>query len=104
MCVFGAHSWLKYCVVVDEDVDAFDMNDVGWAMVTHGRPDKGIFVVPEATGFPRDTYHLHQSKIGIDATAPLDAVDEKTRKFVPGQDELDLSKYVVEGKRTRPMT
>jgi 2,5-furandicarboxylate decarboxylase 1 len=25
---FGAYSWLKYCVVVDHDVDVFDMNDV----------------------------------------------------------------------------
>ncbi len=98
MCAFGAHSWLKYCVVVDEDVNAFDMNDVWWAMMTRGRPDKGIFVIPEAKGFPRDLHHLHQSKIGIDATAPLDAAEEKTRKYVPGQDEVDLSKYVAERK------
>ena len=99
MCAFGAHSWLKYCVVVDDDVDAFDMNDVWWAMVTRGRPDKGIFIVPEARGFPRDLHHLHQSKIGIDATAPLDATEERTRKFVPGQDEVDLTEYVVEKKK-----
>ena len=98
MCAFGAHSWLKYCVVVDDDVDAFDMNDVWWAMVTRGSPDKGVFVVPDARGFPRDLHHLHQSKIGIDATAPLDATEERTRKFVPGQDEVDLSRYVSKTK------
>src|SRR5579875_1855743 len=99
MCAFGAHSWLKYCVVVDDDVNAFDLDDVWWAMVTRGRPDRGIFVIPEARGFPRDLHHLHQSKVGIDATAPLDAPEEKVRKYTPGQDDIDLAKYVSEARR-----
>ncbi|MCL4519617.1 MAG: UbiD family decarboxylase, partial [Thaumarchaeota archaeon] len=94
MAAFGAHYWLKYCTIVDEDVNAFDINDVWWAMATRSRPDKGIFIVPEARGFPRDLHHLHQSKIGIDATAPLDATEEKVRKRIPGEEEVDLSKYV----------
>ena len=94
MCAFGAYSWLKYCVVVDDDVDVYDVNDVWWATVTRSRPDKGIFIVSEAQGFPRDLHHLHQSKVGIDATAPMDAAEEKVRKFVPGQDEIDLKDYV----------
>jgi len=98
MCALGAHSWLKYCVVVDEDVNPFDMNDIWWAMVTRGRPDKGIFIVPEARGFPRDLHHIHQSKIGIDATAPLEATEEKTRKYIPEEENVELSKYVSQGK------
>ena len=94
MCCFGAHSWLKYCVVVDEDVNAFDMNDTWWAMVSRGRPDKGVFIVSEARGFPRDLHHLHQSKIGIDATAPMDAEEEKVRKYVPGEENVRLEDYV----------
>jgi 2,5-furandicarboxylate decarboxylase 1 len=94
MCALGAHSWLKYCVVVDDDVDAYDMNDVWWAMVTRGRPDQGIFIVPEARGFPRDLHRLHQSKIGIDATAPLDATEERLRKYIPGQEKINLPDYI----------
>lgn len=98
MCALGAHSWLKYCVVVDEDVNPFDMNDVWWAMVTRGRPDNGIFIVPEARGFPRDLHHIHQSKIGIDATAPLEATEERVRKYIPGEENVELSKYVSQRK------
>ncbi|MDG6907657.1 MAG: UbiD family decarboxylase [Nitrososphaerota archaeon] len=94
MTAFGAHSWLKYCVVVDDDVNAFDTNDVWWAMATRSRPDKSIFIVPEARGFPRDLHHIHQSKIGIDATAPMDATEEKVRKYVPGEEKINLSDYV----------
>jgi 2,5-furandicarboxylate decarboxylase 1 len=99
MCCFGAHSWLKYCVVVDDDVDAYDINDTWWAMLTRGRPDTGVFVVQEARGFPRDLHHLHQSKIGIDATAPMDASEEKVRKYIPGQSDIDLSQYLSAAKR-----
>jgi 2,5-furandicarboxylate decarboxylase 1 len=94
MCAFGAYSWLKYCIVVDDDVNVYDLDDVWWAMVTRSRPDKGIFIVPEAQGFPRDLHHLHQSKIGIDATAPLDAKEEKIRKHIPGQENVRLDEYV----------
>ncbi len=94
MCAFGAYSWLKYCIVVDEDVDVYNLDDVWWAMVTRSRPDKGIFIVPEAQGFPRDLHHLHQSKIGIDATAPLEAKEEKIRKYIPGQEKIQLDEYV----------
>lgn len=98
MCALGAHSWLKYCIVVDDDVDPFDMDDVWWALATRSRPDRGIFVVPEARGFPRDLHHIHQSKMGIDATAPLEAIEEKKRKYIPGQEDVDLSKYASSGR------
>ncbi len=94
MCAFGAYSWMKYCIVVDDDVDVYDVADVWWAMVTRSRPDKGIFIVSEAQGFPRDLHHLHQSKVGIDATAPLDAKEEKLRKHIPGEERVNLSDYV----------
>ncbi|MBW1722190.1 MAG: UbiD family decarboxylase [Deltaproteobacteria bacterium] len=86
---FGAYSWLKYCVVVDHDVDVFDMNDVWWAMVTRNRPDKGLLLMENALGFPRDPHDIHRSKLGIDATAPLNQWDEFERKTIPEIGEFD---------------
>lgn len=91
---FGAYRWLKYCVVVDHDVDVFDINDVWWAMATRSRPDKGSFIMSDAMGFPRDPFNIHQSKIGIDATAPLGQWQEFERKIVPGADEINLEDYL----------
>ena len=62
------------------------MNDVWWAMATRSRPDKGLFLIPHAFGFPRDPFEIHQSKLGIDATAPLNQWEEFERKTVPGAD------------------
>lgn len=91
---FGAYSWLKYCVVVDHDVNVFDINDVWWAMATRSRPDTGLLLMENALGFPRDPFERHQSKLGIDATAPLDQWEEFERKRVPGADEIDLNAYL----------
>jgi 2,5-furandicarboxylate decarboxylase 1 len=91
---FGAYKWLKYCVVVDHDVDVFDVNDVWWAMATRSRPGTGLFIMDNALGFPRDPFHIHQSKLGIDATAPLDQWQEFQRKTVPGNGAIRLEDYL----------
>ncbi len=91
---FGAYSWLKYCVVVDHDVNVFDVNDVWWAMITRSRPDEGLLLMRNALGFPRDPFKMHQSKLGIDATAPLDRWKEFERKRVPGADGIDLKDFL----------
>ncbi len=91
---FGAYPWLKYCVVVDHDVDIFDMNDVWWALATRSRPDTGLLLMEKALGFPRDPFERHQSKLGIDATAPLGSWEEFERKRVPGAEEIDLKEYL----------
>jgi UbiD family decarboxylase len=91
---FGAYSWLKYCVVVDHDVNVFDANDVWWAMATRSRPGTGLFSMDHALGFPRDPFDIHQSKLGIDATAPLNQWQEFERKMVPGAGTVRLEEYL----------
>jgi UbiD family decarboxylase len=91
---FGAYSWLKYCVVVDHDVNVFDINDVWWAMATRSRTDKALLSMEETLGFPRDPFHIHQSKLGIDATAPLNQWEEFERKQVPGEDAIRLEDFI----------
>ena len=94
VAAFGAYSWLKYCVVVDHDVNVFDVGDVWWAMATRSHPDKALLFMEEALGFPRDPFHIHQSKLGIDATAPLNQWDEFERKRVPREEAIRLEDFV----------
>ena len=49
---FGAYSWLKYGVVVDHDVDVFDINDVWWAMATRSNVQTGLLQMNERPGLP----------------------------------------------------
>jgi UbiD family decarboxylase len=91
---FGAYSWLKFCVVVDHDVDVFELNDVWWAMATRSKPETGLLLMEKALGFPRDPFNIHQSKLGIDATAPLNQWEEFERKVTLGTESIRLEDYI----------
>lgn len=91
---FGSYSWLKYCIVVDHDVDPFDINDVWWAIATRSNPNRGHFLMADSLGFPRDPFNLHSAKMAIDATAPLNQWQEFERKRIPGETEIHLKDYV----------
>jgi 2,5-furandicarboxylate decarboxylase 1 len=74
MATFGTELYTKYVIVVDEDVDIFNMNDVMWAIATRVRAEKDIIFIPGAKGAILDpssdpeTFTL--TKMGIDATKP----------------------------------
>jgi 2,5-furandicarboxylate decarboxylase 1 len=74
MAVMGTELYTKYVIVVDEDVDIFDMNDVMWAIATRVRAEKDIVLIPGAKSAILDptsdpeTFTL--TKMGIDATRP----------------------------------
>ncbi len=92
---FAAYSWLKYCIVVDEDVDVHNLSDVWWALATRSQPDKALFTIEGALGFPRkDKWQIHRGKVGIDATVPLELKKEFVRKKIPDEDGIDLSKFL----------
>jgi 2,5-furandicarboxylate decarboxylase 1 len=91
---FGAYSWLKYCVVVDHDVNVYDMKDVWWAIAARSRPDTATFLMANALGFSRDPCHIHQSKLALDATAPLERWEHFERMTFPGAEAVRLEDYL----------
>lgn len=91
---FGRHRWLKFCVVVDHDVDVLDMEDVWWALVTRSRYGSGVLQIDHAAGFPRDAHGLHKSKLGIDATIPFGTWEAHERKRAPGYGQLRLQDFM----------
>lgn len=83
MGAFATFKFLKNFIVVDHDVDVDDPKEIIWAMSTRLRAERGIMVVPNTVGFGRDSYGIHTTKLGIDATAPLDHWDEFERTGHP---------------------
>ena len=49
MLAFSAFSELKHVILVDEDVDIFDMSDVMWAMTTRFQADVDLITIPGCT-------------------------------------------------------
>jgi 2,5-furandicarboxylate decarboxylase 1 len=74
MAALGTELYTKYVIVVDDDVDIFNINDVMWALATRMRAEKDIIFIPGAKGAILDptsdpeTFTL--TKMGIDATRP----------------------------------
>lgn len=74
MSAFGTEFYVKCVVVVDEDVDIFNLSDVAWAIMTRTRADKDLVFIPGAMGAILDPTSDPQdhtlTKVGIDATKP----------------------------------
>lgn len=54
LLAFSAFPELKHVILVDEDVDLFDMNDVMWAMTTRLQGDVDIINIPGVRCHPLD--------------------------------------------------
>jgi 2,5-furandicarboxylate decarboxylase 1 len=74
MATLGTELYTKYVIVVDDDVDIFDINDVMWAVATRVRAEKDIFFIPGAKAAildpTSDPENFTVTKMGIDATRP----------------------------------
>ena len=86
MTTMGTELYTKYVIVVDEDVDIFDMNDVMWAVATRVRAEKDIITIPNAKSAildpTSDPKTFTVTKMGIDATRPS-STDFAERLSVP---------------------
>jgi len=87
--------WIKYCTVVDGDVDIYSPRDIAWAMASRCCPDRDIYLIPDTPSFYRDPYRMHWGRLVVDATAPLERKEEYERKRIPGEAEIDLKGYLT---------
>ena len=97
---FAAHYDIKQTIVVDTDVDIHDPREVEWAVSTRFQADRDLVIVSHAQGSKLDpsTDNGVGAKMGLDATAPLDAPPMKFKRIrVPGEAEVDLAAVVVPG-------
>lgn len=94
LAAFGTNmQWMKYCIVVDTDVDIYDVNDISWALASRCRPEKDIIIIPNIAGFQRDPYKIQWGRVIVDATIPWGLNNEFEKKRIPGVNSVDLEKY-----------
>jgi UbiD family decarboxylase len=78
---FSAHPSLKHAVVVDTDIDVYDLNMVEWAIATRFQASEDLLFIPQARGSTLDPSADQETglttKIGVDATRPLTKPREK---------------------------
>jgi 2,5-furandicarboxylate decarboxylase 1 len=91
---FTAHINVKWCIVVDADVDIYDPADVMWALTTRVDWSQDVFLVAGAQGHEMDptadARGVH-TKIGVDATYKPERREYGDRvRYQP----VDLSNYL----------
>jgi UbiD family decarboxylase len=82
MAALAAHPSLKHAIIVDEDVDIFNPEDLEYAIATRVKGDDDIMIVPGARGSSLDPCAKPDgttTKIGVDATKPLDKLEKFER-------------------------
>ena len=93
-----AHPWIKIAVVVDKDVNIYDMEDVFWAIATRVDFDRDIIRVPDTFGFPLDemkkTRDAPITRMGIDATVDPHYKDRFERARPKGYEGIKLEDYL----------
>jgi UbiD family decarboxylase len=92
--------YVKQAVVVDADVDVSDLRQVVTAIALHTRPDRDIIVKRRCLGTALDpsceSPDGFTTKVGIDATLPLNGMRPVNRNRVPQHmlDSIDLSELL----------
>lgn len=91
MAAVTAHFlYSKLCIVVDDDVDPYSLDDVIWAFVTRARPDERTQILGNLPGFFRDPHKDHWGRLALDATMPWGREHEFRRKRIPGRNHVRL--------------
>jgi UbiD family decarboxylase len=100
MAIFAAHPSLKHAVVVDSDIDPYNMQEVEWAIATRFKGDEDLLVIPNTRVSSLDPTADQQQelgcKVGFDATRPFSKPKEKFMKAeiaVPDRVKKILDKY-----------
>ena len=81
LAAFAAHPSLKHVVVVDSDINVFDVSDVEWAIATRFQASEDLIVIENVRGSTLDSSANQEtgltSKMGLDATRPFTKPKEK---------------------------
>jgi 2,5-furandicarboxylate decarboxylase 1 len=97
MATFGTEMYTKYVIVVDDDVDVFDINDVMWAVATRVQAEKDIFFIPGAKAAildpTSDPQNFTVTKMGIDATRP--AGRDFAERLVIGEEQRARARKIL---------
>jgi UbiD family decarboxylase len=96
---FEGHKSLKHCVIVDDDINIYDLNDVEWAIATRFQADKNAIILPNQPGSSLDPSgdltegkKATTCKMGLDATVPFGKTDKGFTK--EQYRKVDLKKFL----------
>lgn len=101
LAAFAAHPSLKHAVVVDPDIDVYNISDVEWAIATRFQACEDLVIIENARGSTLDSSADQETglttKMGLDATRSFKKPKEKFEKAkIPSNKRIeDLAKKLL---------
>lgn len=94
----SSHLRIKNAIVVDHDIDVFNMDEVEWALATRFQADRDLVLIPGTTGFALDPSSLDKRGVscgmGLDCTIPQNVRYPEVP--LPPQEHIDRVEAVWE--------
>ena len=87
----------KRIVIVDDDIDVFDLEDIEWAFWTRLSTADKIVVIPDVKSWELERCvndDMKSVRVGLDATMDMNAVDKLLKPIIPGADTVHLADYL----------
>jgi UbiD family decarboxylase len=99
LTALGTELYTKQVIVVDEDVDIYDLEDVMWAVATRVKAEKDVLMVPGVKAAiidpSSDPTTFTVTKMGIDATAPIN--EEFAQRLIISPEQRSRAREILAG-------
>jgi UbiD family decarboxylase len=99
LTALGTELYTKQVIVVDEDVDIYDLEDVMWAVATRVKAEKDVLMVPGVKAAiidpTSDPATFTVTKMGIDATAPIN--EEFAERLIISPEQRSRARDILAG-------
>jgi 2,5-furandicarboxylate decarboxylase 1 len=99
LTALGTELYTKQVIVVDEDVDIYDLEDVMWAVATRVKAERDVLMVPGVKAAiidpTSDPVTFTVTKMGIDATAPIN--EEFAQRLIISPEQRSRARDILAG-------
>ena len=88
---------LDRVLVVDDDIDVYDLEDVEWAIWTRLSGSDRILTLPDVKSWELERCvndNMESVRVGIDGTMDMDAVEKLLKPVIPGSESVHLEDYL----------
>jgi 2,5-furandicarboxylate decarboxylase 1 len=95
--IFPVSMITKRIVIVDNDIDVYNLEEVEWAVWTRLSRAEKIMVLPDVKSWELErcvNEDMESVRIGIDGTMDMEAVDKLLKPVIPGSEGVHLEDYL----------
>lgn len=95
--IFPVSMITKRIVIVDNDIDVFNLEEVEWAVWTRLSRAEKIMVIPDVKSWELErcvNENMESVRVGIDGTMDMDAVDKLLKPIIPGSEGIHLEDFL----------